>query len=830
MLLIKQHECSLFFKQVGSTAYEASSRSQHTFTASRASSGKPPSSSTLTLTSDSAATIDAAAALTDDVRLNSVYSTVHNSNDKEAQCEYLVPLMKNFINVEICGKSAHVLIDTGADVCVADERVIDKYNLKNFCSFMQSDKSNLNTADNTSMSVTQMAVVPFKIGDCKTNAKFYFVKKLHVDFICGLDWLNSNDACVDFSLKSLRLNKRKLLFSTHNVTVPPYSEQIFIARIRGNDMPRGVTGVTCALQTSQLLVGKMLDTVEQNTVRVRCLNVTEKPVEIKRNENVAQFKCLTSGDKLYPLQVHSGVEDKCSDQPNDKNFKPSDQISIASNSDITDSDKRRLCELVDNYSDVFVGADGILGKCDLIKHKIDLIDKTPVRRRAYRLNPKQQIIMENKINELLKQGIIEESTSPWSSPCMLIQKKNGEHRLVTDLRGVNAKTAIMANPLPTTCEALETIGMAKPKWFSTMDLQSGFFQAELDPESRPYTAFSTHMGLFQYTKLPQGMANSAQTFQRLMQAVLRGLNWHSCAVYIDDIIVYEGQTFDEHLQAIEKVFVRLQRANLKLRPGKCQFAKRKIKFLGHIISADGIEPDPEKIEAVKSYPTPTDVKSLRSFMGLVNYYRSFCKGLSHTAAALNALLKKNMTWKWTADCQAAFDTLKQTLVTAPMLRYPDLSKPFTLYTDASNFSVGACLTQEYEGKEHVVAYAGRALSSAECNMAITHKEGVALKYGVQHFDFYLRNTPFTAVVDHQALLALLNQKEPTGKFARWVALFQMYPMTLVYRQGSKHGNADALSRRVYTSKSDDTLATDTVLAIDDVDQATHDARFLARYA
>ena len=166
---------------------------------------------------------------------------------------------------------------------------------------------------------------------------------------------------------------------------------------------------------------------------------------------------------------------------------------------------------------------------------------------------------------------------------------------------------LIADPLPTTQEALENIGMTRPKWFTTLDLQSGFFQAELDPSSKQYTAFTTHMGLFQYTRLPQGLSNSAQTFQHIMEVVLRGLTWHSCAAYIDDVIIFEGQTFNEHLHAIE-VCKRLRQANLKLKPNKCQFAKRDIKFLGPIIRADGIRTDPDKINTVKTYSVPKNIK------------------------------------------------------------------------------------------------------------------------------------------------------------------------------------------------------------------------------
>ncbi len=732
-----------------------------------------------------------------DDTLNSVLVNSVNDDDcSDPICTYSVPLLKNFVHADLFGQNINILLDTGADVCVADTRIIEKYNLKNNgCECTASDRNNLNTADNSLMTVNAMIKVPLSINGHKTTAKFYLVHNLHVDFILGVDWLKDNDVQICFRTNKMHVNKRKLLFTTSDISIPAYSEHIIVARVRGDDLPRGTTGVSSGLQCSNngLLIGKSLDTIHDNSVHVRCLNASNQPIKIKRNERIGQFKCLTSSDHL------TIVDNENKSNTDQVEFRPSTQVGITDSEEITSYDKQALCNLIDRYADVFVGPDGMLGKCDVIKHKIVVTDNTPVRRRAYRLNPTQQKIMEAKLGELLQQGIIEESCSPWSAPCLLISKRNNtEHRLVTDFRALNAKTVLIANPLPTTQEALENIGMTKPKWFSVMDLQSGFFQAELDPSSKQYTAFATHVGLFQYCRLPQGLSNSAQTFQQIMEAVLRGLTWRSCAVYIDDIIVFEGQTFNEHLQAIEKVFIRLRKANLKLRANKCQFAQRKIKFLGHIISADGVQTDPDKIAAVKTYPAPKNVKQLKSFIGLANYYRKFCKNFSKIAMPLNALFKKDVPFVWSHECQQAFETLKHTLITAPMLRYPDLNLPFKLYTDASTISLGACLTQEINGTEYVVAYAGRSLSNAERKMGITMLECLGLVFGVKHFDFFLRNNHFTAVVDHQALLWLLKQKEPIGKFARWVSFLQQYSYDIKHRPGLQHCNADALSRREYT--------------------------------
>ena len=265
--------------------------------------------------------------------------------------------------------------------------------------------------------------------------------------------------------------------------VPPFSEQVVIARIRGENLPRCITGISSGIKNinSPLIIGKVLDTVDNNCVRVRCLNATEFPIEIQRNENIAQFRFLNDTDSILPLDDNhapatQSVSPRLTAQTTEP-FLPSKKVQIADS--LSADEKSALCNFIDKYADIFVGPDGKLGKCGIVKHKIELTDNTPIRRRAYyRLNPKQQNIMETKIKELLKLGVIEESTSPWSAPYLLVAKQVGkDYRVITDLRGFNDKTALAANELPTIIESLENVGMQQPKHFSVFDLHSNFFQA-----------------------------------------------------------------------------------------------------------------------------------------------------------------------------------------------------------------------------------------------------------------------------------------------------------------------------------------------------------------
>ena len=293
--------------------------------------------------------------------------------------------------------------------------------------------------------------------------------------------------------------------------------------------------------------------------------------------------------------------------------------------------------------------------------------------------------------------------------------------------------------------------------------------------------------------MPFGLCNAPATFQRLMDRVLMGLQWTSCLVYIDDIIIV-GKTFEEHLSNLEEVFKRLAQAGLKLHPNKCQFLQHKVHFLGHIISAEGITPDPSKSVKVEHWPVPTSVKETQQFLGLASYYRRFVKDFAAIAAPLHKLTEKTASFRWTCECQQAFLNLKRRLVSAPILALPDWSKPFLLDTDASDTGIGAVLSQIDGEKEHVIAYASRILTKAERNYCVTKRELLAVVTFLQHFRPYLLKGPFTLRTDHGALTWIQKFKEPEGQVARWLQKLQEYQFSIIHRPGKQHNNADALSR------------------------------------
>ena len=331
-------------------------------------------------------------------------------------------------------------------------------------------------------------------------------------------------------------------------------------------------------------------------------------------------------------------------------------------------------------------------------------------------------------------------------------------------------------------------------WFSTLDLASAYNQVEVVPEDREKTAFSTQCGLYEFKVMSFGLCNAPATFERLMELVLHGLHWKICLIYLDDVIV-TGKSFDEHIQNLKEVLSRIEKSGLKVSPNKCCFFTKEVTFVGHIVSDKGISTDPKKIEAVKTWPQPKNVREIRSFLGLCSYYRRFVKDFASVAKPLHNLTEKQVQFRWTVECQTAFELLKSSLTSTPILCYPSTRQQFILDTDASGCGIGAVLAQFHEGREQVVAYFSRVLSKAERNYCVTRRELLAVIESVKHFHHYVYGVPFTVRTDHGALTWLLRFKNIEGQMARWLEILNAYDFKIIHRPGKQHKNADSLLRR-----------------------------------
>ena len=466
----------------------------------------------------------------------------------------------------------------------------------------------------------------------------------------------------------------------------------------------------------------------------------------------------------------------------------------------------RTRRLLRNWQHIFATTDFELGCTKAVKHRIPLMDETPIRQRHHRIPPALYEEVRKSLIDMKASGVIKESSSAWASPAVLVRKRDGSLRFCIDFRKLNAKTPRDAYPIPRIEETLDALSGSC--WFSSLDLKSGYWQVPVAEEDKPKTAFTVgNLGFWQWERMPMGMKNSGATFQRLMEQCVGDMQPKKCLVYLDDVIVH-SRSFEEHLQNLHEVFERLNKFGLKLKPVKCHLFKRRLAYLGHVVSEKGVETDPEKTEALRSWPTPKDPKELMTYLGFVGYYRRFVPNFSKIARPLQLLLvghvhkkkkgtsTKAVPWTWTAECQEAFETLRDKLVNPPILTYPDYSQPFALHTDASLTGLGAALYQERDGKEHPVAYGSRRLTKSERNYPAHKLEFLALKWAVtEKFKDHLYGREFAVKTDNNPLAYVLTSAKLDATGHRWLAALGAYSFSVKYRPGKNNGDADGLSRK-----------------------------------
>ena len=472
-----------------------------------------------------------------------------------------------------------------------------------------------------------------------------------------------------------------------------------------------------------------------------------------------------------------------------------------------------LIDVIYNHTEVFSLFDGDLGFCDVLKHSIPTTTDKPVYLPHRQIPVQLQSEVRKCLDNWLKQGIIRPSKSPYASQVVIVRKKTGEIRLCVDFRKLNAISIRDSFPLPRVEEALQAVQAAV--WFSSFDLAQGYLQMAMEEEDIEKTAFRAgSSGLYEFTRMPFGLTNAGASFCRLMEMCIGDQQYVTLLFYLDDICIF-AETADQMLDRIEFVFSRLKEFNLKIKPKKSHFFQTSVTFLGHILSANGVSPNPEKVAKIKDWPTPKTPKEVHSFVGLASYYRRFIPNFAKWAGPLHALIvpasfkqkirrgemKKSdlPEFQWTSACQEGFDQLKKALTEAPVLAYPDYSKPFILETDASLKGLGAVLSQKGDDNEiRVVAYASRSLRPSEKSMrdySSAKIELMALKWSVcDKFKDYLLGSKFTVFTDNNPLCYIKSSKLGAAQI-RWLSKLALYDFDIIYRTGKSNLVADALSRR-----------------------------------
>ena len=635
------------------------------------------------------------------------------------------------------------------------------------------------------------------------------VTDLGLEGILGQDIMLRNQGRLDLSQLTLKLGKSAVncwvqgerdlscrCIVAEDVFIPPWSERLIPVEIpNAGFLPECglIQPSTEFISARELLPLPGIVSTRQDHVYIRVVNFGDEEAHLHPRTcigNCEPYYDESMQRKPTDTELHIGALESCSFP---------DHLTALfedSSSELTAQEKDEFKAVLLRYEKVFAKDKNDLGRCNLMKHKINTGTALPIRKPPRRLPLGKRQAEKEEIQSMLEKGVIQPSTSPWSAPIVLVTKKDGSIRFCVDYRALNDVTIKDAYPLPRIDASLDAL--AGNQWFCTMDLMSGYWQIAMDEQDQEKTAFATSLGLYEFKTLPFGLANAPANFERLMESVLRGLQWEECLVYIDDIII-PGISADQCLLRLDHVLQRLESANLKLKPSKCSFFKRSVIFLGHIVSSQGIQTDPSKVEAVRTWPVPSNKKHIRSFLGLCSYYRKFIQGFASIARPLHKLTEKDAPFQWDKECQASFDQLKKALSEAPILAYPNQEKDVILDTDASGEAVGAVLSQQQDGVEKVVGYFSKALSRSEREYCVTRKELLAVVLAVKHFHPYIYGRRVTLRTDNAAVSWMKSLKVPTGQTARWLELLGTYDLNVTHRPGRTHNNADALSRRPCSS-------------------------------
>ena len=474
-------------------------------------------------------------------------------------------------------------------------------------------------------------------------------------------------------------------------------------------------------------------------------------------------------------------------------------------------------DLIWQYACIFSQNDLDLGKTSIVKHSIKVNDPTPFKEQYRCIPPGMYDEVKVHIQEMLDAGAISPSNSPWASVLVLAHKKDGKLRFGIDLQKLNARTIKDAYSLPRIEETLDCLNGVE--WFSSLDLKSGYWEVEMEEDSKACTAFTVGpLGFYECEHMPFRLTNAPTTFQQLMQSCLGNLHLHYCIIYLDDVIVF-SKTLEDHLLRLRAVFEKLNQAGLKLKPLKCELLRQELIYLGHVVSTNGIQTDPKKVKAICKWPVPTNVTEARSFLGFTNYYWRFIKKYAQVVKPLyklilgeNALRKQNSI-KWDLECQHTFDNLKELCTTTPILAYADFAKPFKLHTDASVLGLGTVLYQVHKGVEKVISYASRSLTKTETKYLVHKLEFLCLKWVItEQFYEYLYGNTFDIYTDNNPLTYVLMTAKLDAMRHRWIAGLANCNFHIHYQSGKSNVEADALSR-IDWEKDDRTLQADSIQAI-----------------
>ena len=746
------------------------------------------------------------------------HKSKNGQSDKKKGINLITPMDKNKVTLEIFGLKTIGLVDTGAAISCISQNLFQKIN-SDHLEIINTNSDHIYGVGGEQHKILGKVKIPISFKGLKIHYQFYIVHDLQYPLILGDDFLSENKCFIHYPTRTLYLHEGSwevALISTKSgkarsarrFKIPANSIADVPVKLPDNFINDVILLEPNAyLNNIELLGATCLVKATKSGARLQVVNPTENAITIPKFSQIAN---------IAPV-FEDSIQELSDDESENRNCKNVSNIEIKSelknkakldfdlsSSDLTYDQQQKLQKFLNSNKEMFARDFSELGKCSIGEHVIETHEHMPMRLPPYRATPTVRAEIEKQVDIMREHNIIVLSTSPYTSPVVLCKKRDNSFRFCIDYRKLNSITKPMSYPLPHLSDVFDVVGEAKATIFSVLDLCQGFLQLGLHKDSREKAAFVTHSGVYEWTRMPFGLRNSSITFSRVIGQVLQGLNWKNVLAYIDDILVF-SKNFEDHLKHLEQVFSRLKKANLKLKPSKCQFGLSEVQYLGHILSKDGVKMDPKKIDIVRNYPAPRNQKETRQFLGLCNYYRKFVEGYSKCTVPLNALLQKENDFKWTTKCQESFDLLKSKLTSAPILAFPDMTKPFQLTTDASGLAIGYILGQkDDQNRERIISFGGRALRKEEKKWTVSELECLAVLEGIKQNKVYLSHNKFTVYTDHKALIWLHKIKDTDAKLGRWALQLQNYNFDVVYREGKNNKNADAISRIPYPPTPEDT--------------------------
>lgn len=690
------------------------------------------------------------------------------------------------------------LLDTGATLSIIKSKIIES-------------KRYINTyTDNTvitgiggKVQAKCFAYIPLQSENgVQFNHKLFIFDTMPcaADGIIGLDFLRTHSANIDLPTNRLTLQSNLKectiqIYKQYNVvdsedylTIPPRCESIHYLHINKN-VHKDCVVYAKQLDENVFMAASIVKPV-RGKIPVKILNTDEKPIKILKNKLIEpkNIDYLENYHVCLFNESQKGVE-------RIKKLLTELKLSHIKSED----DKKQIQIICAKYADIFFLEGDKLGTANIVAQSITVKpNTTPVYVKPYRLPQSSKQEVNKQVQRMLNNDIIEPTNSEWNSPILLVPKKSDgdkRWRLVVDYRKVNESIQDDKFPLPNITDILDSLSGSL--YFSHLDLHQGFYQCMLKPESRDVTSFVTSTGQYRMKRLPMGLKISPSAFSRVMSIAMSGLTYEKCFIYCDDLVIF-GRNREIHNKNLMDVFERLRKMNLKLNPNKCEFMKTQLLYLGHVVSAEGVLPDPEKIRVLEKYPVPENADEVRRFVAFCNYYRKFIKHFSEITIPLNKLCRKNESFIWSVECQKSFDLLKNKLINPPVLQYPDFSdeNTFILQTDASGIAIGSVLCNK---DLKPVAYASRPLNKAELNYPTIQKELLAIVWSIKHFRPYLYGRKFNIKTDHKPLIYLFGMKDPSTRLLKFRLQLEEYDYSIDYIKGSENV-ADALSRVTITSE------------------------------